>query len=243
MIDFPQDDSDHVFLDRHLTKATLGADSFGQTRSQPVHVSVKVKVPRCTTADSKDAFSISYGEIARRIDRTIADHIWATVWEELSTLTSFLWTKILVDGDRPGLEVEYVRVEPLKHNAYGSVSYDRSLQRSRFTVIVRAACVIGVYDHERLAEQPQEVRLETFSHTDTDRATEVPAAEVYRFVRGSSFLTVEALAQSIVDTFQPKADGQMVRVTVSKPFAVPTAEQAGVVIVRRSQLPSSGAPS
>lgn len=241
MIDWPAEDTDHVFLDRHLARAKLGGDTFDQARVRPVHVSVKVRVPRCTTQDSKDSFSISYGTIARLIDTVLERHTEA--FGTLHSIADYLRVELYALETTDDLRVTYVRVEPLKRNAYGSESYEMTLREgSRYSMVVRASCIIGVYDYERDTEQPIEVQIETFGgrRSDATPATEVSASAVYNFLRASKYLTVEALAQTLVDTFQP--DDNAVRVAVSKPFAVPTAEHAGIVIQRRAQ-PARGLTS
>ena len=107
---------------------------------------------------------------------------------------------------------------------------------------LRAHCIIGVDENERLAPQPVEIDIVL----DVDLAAagasdDLADAVDYRSlteavvgaVESSSFLLIEALAARIADICLTESKVEGVEVTLRKPGALPNAAYASVIIERK----------
>lgn len=101
--------------------------------------------------------------------------------------------------------------------------------------------VIGVYDWERTIRQT--VKLDLEMGTEIGRAAAVDALEhtldynqvaarLVDFVRGSEFQLIETLAEQCAALVLKEFGVRWLRLRVSKPGAVPDAEDVGVIIER-----------
>lgn len=112
---------------------------------------------------------------------------------------------------------------------------------------LRVACVIGVFDKERSATQDVVIDLAVFTdlrkagHSDNIRDTinyKDLKDELVRFVSGSRFLLIEALAESIAAISLKREGVEGVRVHVRKPAALGTVADVAVEIERmREDMP------
>jgi FolB domain-containing protein len=101
--------------------------------------------------------------------------------------------------------------------------------------------IIGIRDWER--EKPQDILINITVFSDTTRAAETDdiahcvdysalAKRVQAYAESAARLTVEALAQDLVDICLEQAHAQKVIVCVEKPGAVRFAKSVGVEIER-----------
>lgn len=106
---------------------------------------------------------------------------------------------------------------------------------------LRVETVIGIYDWERQIKQAVVVDLDMGTDITKAAASEdVGNTLNYKsvsdwlveFIATSEFLLVETLAQTLADKLRDTFDIPWVRVAVSKPDAVPEAEDVGVIIER-----------
>ena len=108
---------------------------------------------------------------------------------------------------------------------------------------LRANCIIGVDESERLEPQPVEIDIVldvdlAAAGASDDLADAVDyrslAEAVVGAVESSSFLLIEALATRIADICLTESKVEAVEVTIRKPGALPIADYAAVTI-RRSR--------
>ena len=110
---------------------------------------------------------------------------------------------------------------------------------------LRANCIIGVDERERLEPQPVEIGIVL----DVDLAAagasdDIADAVDYRSlaeavvdaVESSSFLLIEALATRIADICLTESKVEAVEVTLRKPGALPIADYAAVTIRRKRPM-------
>jgi 7,8-dihydroneopterin aldolase/epimerase/oxygenase len=109
---------------------------------------------------------------------------------------------------------------------------------------LRIETIIGIYDWERSAKQTVSIDLEMGADirraaaTDSIEATinyKAVAKRLIEFVGASDFLLVETLAERVADLVRSEFQVPWVRLTVSKPGAVRSARDVGVVIERGSR--------
>ena len=106
---------------------------------------------------------------------------------------------------------------------------------------LRAICIIGVDERERLAPQPVEIDIAL----DVDlaavgRSNDIADAVDYRslaeavvgVVESSSYLLIEALATRVAEVCLADNKVEAVEVTLKKPSALPMADYAAVTIRR-----------
>ena len=111
---------------------------------------------------------------------------------------------------------------------------------------LRANCIIGVDESERLEPQPVEIDIvldvdlaaagasDDLAHSIDYRSL---AEAVVGAVEASSYLLIEALATRIADICLTESKVEAVEVTLRKPGALPIADYAAVTI-RRSRTVS-----
>ena len=111
---------------------------------------------------------------------------------------------------------------------------------------LRANCIIGVDESERLAPQMVEIGIvldvdlaaagasDDLAHSIDYRSL---AEAVVGAVESSSFLLIEALATRVADICLTESKVEAVEVTIRKPGALPNADYAAVTI-RRSRTVS-----
>ena len=111
---------------------------------------------------------------------------------------------------------------------------------------LRANCIIGVDESERLEAQPVEIGIvldvdlaaagasDDLAHSVDYRSL---AEAVVGAVESSSFLLIEALATRVADICLTESKVEAVEVTLRKPGALPIADSAAVTI-RRSRTVS-----
>ena len=106
---------------------------------------------------------------------------------------------------------------------------------------LRANCIIGVDESERLARQPVEIDIAldvdlAAAGASDDIADAVDyrslAEAVVAAVESSSYLLIEALATRVADICLAENKVAAVEVTLKKPGALPMADYAAVVIRR-----------
>ena len=106
---------------------------------------------------------------------------------------------------------------------------------------LRANCIIGVDENERLAPQPVEIDIAlevdlAAAGASDDIADAVDyrgmAEAVVETVEASSYLLIEALATRIAEVCLADDSVEAVDVTLRKPGALPIADYAAVVISR-----------
>ena len=106
---------------------------------------------------------------------------------------------------------------------------------------LRAICIIGVDERERLAPQPVEIDIAlevdlSAAGASDDIADAVDyrslAEAVVAAVESSSYLLIEALATRVADICLAENKVAAVEVTLKKPSALPMADYAAVVIRR-----------
>ena len=106
---------------------------------------------------------------------------------------------------------------------------------------LRANCIVGVDESERLAPQPVEIDIALEVDLSAAGASdEIADAVDYRSlavavvsaVESSSYLLIEALAARIADVCLEDRKVEAVEVTLKKPGALPMADYAAVVIRR-----------
>lgn len=112
------------------------------------------------------------------------------------------------------------------------------------TVFIRglkAKAVIGVFDWEKQIRQNLVLDLDL--RADVARAAASDALEdavdykaisqrVVEFIEASQFQLVESMAEAVANLVREEFSVSWVRVRISKPFAVRTAQEVGVVIER-----------
>lgn len=106
---------------------------------------------------------------------------------------------------------------------------------------LRVEAVIGVYDWERTITQPLIIDLELATDTATAAATDqvedaldyaVIARRVIEITQDSSHQLIETLAEQLAALVLSEFAAKAVKLTVTKPGAVPEAQAVGVVIER-----------
>ena len=110
---------------------------------------------------------------------------------------------------------------------------------------LRANCIIGVDESERLEPQPVEIDIVldvdlAAAGASDDLADAVDyrslAEAVVGAVESSSYLLIEALATRIADICLTESKVEAVEVTLRKPGALPIADYAAVTIRRKRPL-------
>ena len=111
---------------------------------------------------------------------------------------------------------------------------------------LRANCIIGVDESERLEPQPVEIDIVldvdlVAAGASDDLAQSIDyrslAEAVVGAVESSSFLLIEALATRVADICLAESKVEAVKLTIRKPGALPIADSAAVTI-RRSRTVS-----
>ena len=106
---------------------------------------------------------------------------------------------------------------------------------------LRADCIIGVDESERLAPQPVEIDITLELDLDAAGASDdiadavdyrALAEAVISAVESSSYLLIEALAARVADVCLGDDKVEAVEVTLKKPDALPMADYAAVTIRR-----------
>ena len=110
---------------------------------------------------------------------------------------------------------------------------------------LRADCIIGVDESERIAPQPVEIDIAlevdlAAAGASDDIADAVDyrslAEAVVDAVESSSYLLIEALATCVAEVCLADSKVETVEVTLRKPGALPMADYAAVVIRREQPL-------
>jgi len=106
---------------------------------------------------------------------------------------------------------------------------------------LKARATVGVYEWERHIRQQLLVDLEL--RADVSKASKTDALEdtvdykaishrVVEFIETSQYRLVESIAEALAEIIQKEFGVSWLRLRISKPFAVRTAQEVGVVIER-----------
>ncbi len=106
---------------------------------------------------------------------------------------------------------------------------------------LRVEATIGVYDWERNIRQPLVLNFDLASDNRAAAATDGIAEavdydaiskRVLAYVRDSQFQLIETLAERVAEIVLGEFDIPWLRLAISKPGAVPEADDVGVIIER-----------
>jgi dihydroneopterin aldolase len=116
---------------------------------------------------------------------------------------------------------------------------------------LRAETVIGVYDWERRVRQllvlDLELAVDTRAAAASDEVADTLdygaiAERMLTEIEGSSHRLIETLAERLAAVLLAEFTVPWVRLTLSKPTAVPAAQAVGITIERGSREPGAGTP-
>ncbi|BFZ53168.1 Tudor domain-containing protein 1 [Savitreella phatthalungensis] len=230
------DERDRILLTDYSCRGIVGRNGFGQKgRLLPLLVSVAVEVPWVRYDDAADAFSVSYGDLARAVERELDGR----QYESIAKLAQHLQQHVSPKPDR--FPVTYVCVKSLEASLcadYVSVEYKSGKYSTTFKGIT-VQCIIGIYDHEREYQQPVVIDLNLESDEILKDTGSYGLLEWYPSLQThlvqTKFLTLEALAVEVARkaALEAHASHGSIIVNVSKPRAVAFAAHAGVRIKRK----------
>ena len=110
---------------------------------------------------------------------------------------------------------------------------------------LRVEGILGIHDHEQ--RMPQTILINATIFTDIKEAARgddilktvnysTLAKDIIRFIKASSYLTIEGLIEALAGEILKQGRVKKVRLRVEKPNAVAEADSVGVEIVRKKKF-------
>ncbi|KAF7505135.1 hypothetical protein GJ744_001201 [Endocarpon pusillum] len=245
-------DVNTVFLKDMPFMLSVGKDAWDrENKPQPVSITLRVnnvKSIHDAAASDDISQSLDYGKLYKSIQSKLGN---PGGHDCLSDIAKQVLAAVEVPETSSSVEVDFpkaaLRAEGgLRYTANWDKDPDVTNVHKTLQVLgIKCACIIGVNPHERREKQIVVVNLTFRSTFHTKEATGMEIAldhyhkiieMVVKLIEGSSYQTVEALANLLCKQITMQWDISEVEASVEKPYAIPSIGAAGVCIRRRRSL-------
>ncbi|ERF76224.1 hypothetical protein EPUS_04301 [Endocarpon pusillum Z07020] len=242
-------DVNTVFLKDMPFMLSVGKDAWNrENKPQPVSITLRVnnvKSIHDVAASDDISQSLDYGKLYKNIQSKLGN---PGGHDCLSDIAKQVLAAVEVPETSSSVEVVFPKAALRAEGGLRSiVNWDKdrdvtNVYQTLQILGIKCACVIGVNPHERREKQIVVVNLTFRSTSNTKEATAVEIAldnyheiieMVVKFIEGSSYQTVETLANLLCKQITMQWDISEAEVSVEKPYAIPSIGAAGVCIRRR----------